>query len=416
VDHPPRPLWRNRPFATFWLAQAVSYTGSQVSELAIPLTAALTLGATAGQMGALGAAELLPPLLLSLVAGLVVDRLRRAPLLLACLLGQGLVLATIPAAARAGVLGLPQVVAVAFLNASLALFASLAVTAYLPVLVDRRQLVAANSLVQLSDSIPAVGGPGLAGLLVQLLSAPIAVAADAISFLAAAALLLGARRPEPATAAPAPLGGSVREGVAAFLARPGLWGPAAAMGWQGLFYAGILALLVLYAVRDLGLTPAQLGLALTIASAGPLLAAAAAGPAVRRFGPRWTPVLAAVLYTGDLLIPLAGGPTWLVIALLAVAQGAVGLSAVTIVIVRSETLQRTVPAELVGRAGAVVHLVQWGTLPAGSLLGGVLGQRLGLRGAIAVLAAGASTAIGWVLAAALTGRPARPADVRDRTT
>jgi MFS family permease len=380
-------LWRNRHFSVFWAAQTISFAGTQVSEFAIPLTAALTLGAGAAQMGVLGAAELLPPLVLGLPAGIVVDRSRRASLLVWCSAGQALLLATIPLAAGAGLLGLPQLITVAFLTAALALVYGLAATAYLPVLVDRGQLLAANSAVTLSDTVPSIVGPGVAGVLVQLLTAPIAVAADAVSFVVAAALLLGARRPDQRPQPGERAAASLRDGFAAFVARPGLWAPTAALGSHGLFYGGILALIVLYAVRDLGLTPAELGLAYAISTFGPLLAGIAAAPAVRRLGVRWTPVAATALFAANFLTPLAGGPLWLVIAMLA-GRGLVGLAAVFMHIVRSTVLQQSVPAELTGRVNAVINVVEWGPVPVGSLLGGVLGQVIGLRPALFALATG----------------------------
>jgi MFS family permease len=400
------PLWRNRAFAIFWVAQSLSYTGSQVSEFAIPLTAALVLGAGAGQMGVLSAAELLPPLALSVLAGVLVDRFRRASLLLWCSLGQALLLATIPLAAQLRILTLPQLYAVAFLTASLTLVYGLAATAYIPVLVERRQLAEANSVISLSDAAPSVVGPGLAGVLVQLVTAPIAVAADAISFAVAAVLLLGARRPEPTPAPAGQLATSVRDGVAGFLRRPGLWAPTAAMGCHGLFYGGVLALYVLYVVRELGLTPALLGLVLAVATLGPILGAVAAEPISRRFGNDRAQVVAATLFAGNFLIPLAGGSVWLIVLVLIVARGSVGLGAVFLSITRSTSLQRTVPAEQIGRVNAIVNLVEWGPLPTGSLLGGALGQWLGLRPALIVLAAGGLTALPWVVIAALRGRPA----------
>jgi hypothetical protein len=319
-------------------------------------------------------------------------------------LGQALLLATIPLGALAGVLTLPQLYAVAFLTASLALGYRLAATAYIPILVDRQQLVSANSAITLSDSVPSVAGPGLAGLLVQLLTAPIAVAADVVSFLVAAVLLLAARRPEPGPTPTGRLASSFREGFFGFVQRPGVWAPTAALGTHALFYGAILALLVLYAVRDLGLTPAQLGLVYAVATAGPILASAAAGLATRRFGFGWMSVAAAALFAGNLLVPLAAGPPMLVLAFLVAGRGLVGLGAVFLSITRTSVLQDSVPPDLVGRVNAVVHLVEWGPLPLGSLLGGLLGQALGLRPALFILASAGMAAVLWVLVVAL--RPA----------
>lgn len=398
------PLWRNRAFSVFWLAQALSYTGSQVTEFAVPLTAAVVLGADAAQMGVLGAAEMLPPLVFGLIAGALVDRFRRATLLIWCGAGQGLALATVPIAAWLGLLALPQLIAVAFIAASLALLYGLAAAAYIPVLVDRRQLLAANSAMYLSDTVPSVVGPGLAGLLVQLLSAPVAVAADAISFVVAAAMLLATRRHEPAPGPPARLLRSVRDGVAVFIARPGLWGPTAALGTQALFYGGILGLYILYLVRGLGLTPALLGLVLSVATFGPMLAAAGAVPVTRRLGRARAQVLAAGLFAANLLIPLAGGPLWLVLVLLVLARGLVGLGAVFIGITRLSLMQEVVAADMLGRVSGIVNLVEWAPLPIGSLVGGVLGQLLGLRPALVILGIGSMAALPWVMVSATRDR------------
>jgi MFS family permease len=162
-----------------------------------------------------------------------------------------------------------------------------------------------------------------------------------------------------------------------------------------------LALLVLYAVRDLGLTPAQLGLVYAIATAGPILASAAAGPATRRFGFGWMSVAAAALFAGNLLVPLAAGPPVLVLAFLVAGRGLVGLGAVFLSITRTSVLQDSVPPDLVGRVNAVVHLVEWGPLPLGSLLGGLLGQAIGLRPALFILATAGMAAVPWVLVVAL---------------
>jgi MFS family permease len=228
---------------------------------------------------------------------------------------------------------------------------------------------------------------------------------DAASFVVAAALLLGARRTEPRSRPGERPASSLREGLTGFLQRPGLWAPTAALGSHGLFYGGILALLVLYAVRELGLTPAELGFVFAVATFGPMLAAIGAAPVTRRLGVRWTPVAAVGLFTANLLIPLAGGPLWLVLAMLVISRGLVGQGAVFLQIVRSTVLQRTVPAGLAGRVNAVIHLVEWGALPAGSLLGGLLGQRFGLRPALFVLAAGGvAAALPWVAVPAARDR------------
>jgi len=168
-----------------------------------------------------------------------------------------------------------------------------------------------------------------------LFTAPVAVAADAVSFAVAAILLLATRRPDPAPAPARRLVRSVREGLAGFVERPDLWAPTAALGTHALFYGGIVGLYVLYLVRDLGLTPSLLGLILAVATFGPVLAALGAAPVTRRLGQGWTQVAAAGLFSANLLIPLASGPLWLVIVLLILARSLVGLGAVFLNITRA---------------------------------------------------------------------------------
>ena len=400
----PVPLWRNRPFAFFWVAQLLSNAGTQVSELAIPLTAVLVLSAGPAQMGALTALEALPSLVLGLFLGVVVDRVRRARMMFWCNVGQGLLIGTIPVAAMLDVLTLPQLYVVTFAAGGLALAYSLAHTAYVPVLVtDLRQLPAANSSVALSDSVTAVGGPGLGGLLVQLLTAPVAVAVDAVSFLAATVLQLAGRRADPPMTMRGGFGLSLREGLTAFVHQRGVFALTAGKGTFDFFHWGVLALYLLYAIQELGLSAATIGLIAMLGSLGPLVAGVITAPLSRRFGTSWTSVVAAVLLGGNLLIPLASGPDALVIATVAIGHFLVGLGVVYIIISRATMLQRTVAPELLGRVGAVIRLIEWGAGPVGGLAGGLLGELLGLRAGLVVLGLGCLLGTPWVAVAVARG-------------
>jgi MFS family permease len=395
------PLRRNRPFAYFWVAQLLSNAGTQVSELAIPLIAVLLLSAGPTAMGVLTALEALPSLVIGLFLGVLVDRIRRARMLFWCNLGQGVLIGTIPLAAAFDVLTLPQLYVVTFTAGGLALAYGLAHTAYVPVLVtDRRQLTAANSSIALTDSVTAVAGPGLGGLLVQLLTAPIAVAVDAASFLVAALLQLAGRGPDPAPAASSRFGLSLREGFAAFVHHRGIFAVTAGKGTFDFFHWGVLALYILYAVRVLGLSAAEIGLISVLSSLGPLLAGMVAARVSRRFGTTGPSLIGSVLLGGNLLIPLASGSHLVVIATIAFGQFLLGLGVVYLIIVRATMLQRSVAPELLGRVGAVIRLVEWGPGPAGALAGGLLGAAIGLRPALVVLGIGCLSAIPWVAAAA----------------
>ncbi len=403
VGERPRPLHRNRWFVSFWTGQFLSNTGSQVSELALPLTAALVLSATPAQMGLLTALEALPNLLVGLVLGVLVDRVRRGPLLLWCNLAQAAVLVTVPVAAWSGWLSLGQLYVVVFVAASLALTNDLARATYLPSLVDRRQLTAANSSLGLTDSVAAAAGPGLGGLLVQLLTAPLAILVDVGSFVAAALLQLGARRPEPPPGPSGRLVASVRDGLAEFRRHRGILVVTLGKGTFDFFHWGVLAISILFAVRDLHLRPVHLGLVGTIGTLGPLAAAALVVPVSRRFGAGWTSVVAAALVGGNLLIPFAGGPLWMRVGVLTLAYVCVGLGAVYLDIIRTTMLQQAVPAALMGRVSAAIKLVEWGPGPVGALTGGLLGEVLGLRTGLVVLGVGCLLGVPWIAVAARRG-------------
>ena len=193
----PAGLWRHPDFLRLWSGQTISQFGSQVTQLALPLTAAITLQVSALEMGVLGAVEFAPFLLFGLVAGVWVDRQPRRRTLIAADLGRALLLGLIPLAALFGVLRIELLYAVGFLTGVLTVFFDVAYQSYLPILVERSQLVEGNARLEVSRSVAQVVGPGLGGTLVQLVSAPVAIAVDALSFLASAGFLAGIGRAEP---------------------------------------------------------------------------------------------------------------------------------------------------------------------------------------------------------------------------
>ncbi len=393
---------RNRGFAFFWVAQLLSNAGTQVSELAIPLIAVLTLSAGPTAMGVLTALESLPSLLLVLFLGVLVDRVRRGRMLLWCNLAQGVLIASIPLAAAFELLTLTQLYVVTFLVGGFALAYGLAHNAYVPVLVtDRRQLTAANSSIALTDSITAVGGPGLGGVLVQLLTAPVAVAVDSASFLVAAILQALGRGSDPAPTTRTRFGLSLREGFTVFRQQRGIFAITAGKGTFEFFQWGTIALYILYAVRDLGLSAAEIGVIAVIGSLGPLLAGLITPKVSKTFGTTWTSIVGAILLGGNLLIPLATGPHLAVIATIGIGQFLLGLGVVYLIIVRSTMLQQAVAPDLLGRVGAVIRLVEWGPGPFGGLTGGLLGTALGLRPALLILGIGSLSAVPWITTAAL---------------
>ncbi|MGH7781242.1 MAG: MFS transporter [Candidatus Binataceae bacterium] len=190
-------LWRNSDFLKLWTGSTISVFGSLVTVVALPFAAILTLGASPFQMALLRASDIVPALIMALVAGVWVDRLKRRPILIITDLGRAILLATIPAAAFAHVLGMAQLYAVTLLAAILGIFFEVAYRSYLPSIVERAELAEANSKLGASASVAEVGAFSLAGWMVQALSAPIAILIDAISFLFSAAFVWRIRAVEP---------------------------------------------------------------------------------------------------------------------------------------------------------------------------------------------------------------------------
>jgi MFS family permease len=395
-------LWRHPEFGKLWAGQTVSLFGSAISQLAIPLTAALVLNASPTQMGLLGAFEFAPFLLLSLFAGVWVDRLRRRPILIITDFGRALLIGSIPVAALAGVLRIEQLYVVGLLSGVLTVFFDVAYQAYLPVLVHRAHLVEGNSKLQASEAVAQIAGPGLAGVLVQLITAPMAMAVDAASFLASVAFLGLIRTPEPEPErhqkGVSSIWTELREGLAVVLGNPLLRSIAGCTATANLFGNALQAVYVLYATRQLGIGPALLGLIFAAGGPGALLGSLLAGRLARQFGLGATIIGSSVVSAlSTLLIPLASGPTLVVAGILMLASFSVGMTNPIYNINQVSLRQAITPDRLQGRMNASVRFLVWGTIPIGALMGGLLGEALGLRPTIAAMALCTLLAPLWVL-------------------
>ncbi len=384
-----RGLWRHSEFVKLWTGQTISRFGSEISALAIPLAAALVLNASPAQMGFLGAFEFAPFLLLSLFAGVWVDRLPRRPILIVADVGRAILLGSIPVAALLGVLHIEQLYAVGLLSGVLTVFFDVAYQAYLPVLVSRRHLVEGNSKLEVSRSVAQIAGPGVAGALVQLVTAPFAVVVDALSFVVSVLFLLVIRTPEPPPARHDGSTGSIwaelREGLALVVGNPLLRSIAACTGTSNLFSNATMAVYVLYLTRQLGIQPAVLGLILAVAGPGALLGAVIAGWLARRFGLGAT--IVGSIFVGELsnlLVPLAGGTTLVITATLMVAMFVGGAASPIYNINQVSLRQAITPDRLQGRMNASMRFIVWGTIPIGALLGGTLGELIGVWQTIAL--------------------------------
>jgi MFS family permease len=394
-------IWRDGAFVRLWTASSVSYVGTFITRTALPLAAIYVLGAGPIEISALRSLELVGWLLVGLVAGAWVDRLRRRPVMIAADLGRALLLGSIPIAAIAGVLTLAQLIVVAFLAATLSTFFNSASKAYLPTIISRSRLIAANSAMSASASTAEFTGFALSGFLIQILTAPIAIAIDAISFVASALLLATIRRrepPRPAVADREPVLHEIREGIRVVIRTPILRSLAAAHAANHILWGVFGATYLLFATHEVGLGPAAIGVIAALGGIGSLVGATITGRLVRRFGVGRTMAVAVVVMSvGDAMIPLAPSGAVVIGAAFLIGQQLIGDSAGTVyeVVERSVT-QSIVDGRILGRVNATIEFVTTVLALVGSILGGVVGEVLGLRAALVVGVLGGATAILFV--------------------
>lgn len=391
-------LWRNSDFVKFWLGQTVSRFGSGITGIALPLTGVLLLAATPSQMGILSALDGAAVLAIGLFAGVWVDRVRRRPLLIATDLGRAFILCTVPLAALFGVLHIEQLYAVAALTGMFTVIFNVANQSFLPSLIPQTALVEGNSKLGVSDSLAEIGGPAVAGPLVQLVSAPFAVLFDALSFLFSAFCLGLIRKPEPPVAAEEQresIWHDLIQGISEVLKNPLLRSLATGVGTFNFFGNFVGALYALYVIRELHAAPIFLGFLIATGGVSALVGAFIAERVVRRFGLGLTAGATLFIYgaTG-LLIPLATGPTAVALSFLFTGQLA-GDASVSIHLIAEVSLRQSiVPGNMLGRTNASLQFLSQGVAPIGALLAGILGGLIGLRltiliGVLGVMAAGA---------------------------
>jgi MFS family permease len=393
---------RNQDFTKLWVGQSISMVGSQVTLLALPVTAAVTLGASSLQMGILSALGSLPALLFGLLAGVWVDRTSRRPILIWADIARALVLAAIPLSALLGMLRVELLYAVAFLAGSFGLLFDVAYRSYLPSLVGRSQLVRANSQLELSGSVADIVGPGAAGGLLQLMGAPSAIALDAFSFLVSSFSIALIRTPERVIEAAEidhGLRKEIMEGLQQVFSQPGMRALAGCLASLSFFNALFESVQILFLTRQIGLAAGWLGVIFAAGSVGFLLGALSASRLMRRFG-LGRSMLWAVLLLGasDLLVPLMSviSQIWLVVVLLVVAQFSFGIALTIFRIGHVSLRQSLTPDHLQGRMNATLNVLTWGVVPLGGLLGGAIGGVIGLGLALVIAAAGEMLSVFWL--------------------
>jgi MFS family permease len=394
------PLWRDRRFATYWAGQGISQFGDRITELAVPLIAVTTLHAAASTVGLLTAAVWAPNLL-SLFVGSWVDhqRRKRRLLVLADLL-RCLVLLTLPVAHLLGAITLAQLFAVALVAGLGQVLYQTAYPSFFVGLVRRDQFVEANSLLSGTRSASFVAGPAVAGGLVQAVTAPMAMLVDAVTF-AISAVLIGRVRvadPPVADSGGASLLRRSRDGMALVLRDAYLRASLACATTINLFNLMAGALVVLYASRELGLSPGLIGLALGIGASGGLAGTVLAGPLSRRIGLGRTIAVGAVVFSAPFaLMPLAQGPTWTRAGVVAVVELLSSVGVMCLDIPLNALMTAVTPDGVRSRVTGAFSTVNYGIRPAGAILGGLLGEWIGLAPTMVVAGVGGSLSVLWLL-------------------
>lgn len=398
-------LWRHAEFRKLWAGQATSLVGSQMVGLALPLTAVIVLDASPLQMGAITAVSALPALFFGLHLGVWTDRRKRRPILVAADIGRALLLLSIPIAHQFDALTIELLYAVAIGMGAMSLLFEIAYRSFLPAVISRDQLVEGNSKLEMAKSGAAVAGPSISGVLIQAISAPFVMLFGAAAFAISAVIygLLRVNEPDP-TPATSPDGqvqtamAGIAEGLRFIRGNRTLVGIAGSQAILNLFNAAIEAIAILYMVRELGLSPGLLGITFAAGSVGLFIGAVAASRLTSRIG--IGPVITLgilIAAASDLILPLIGGPTPLVVVALASGEVLLATGFVLYNVGQVSLRQAVTPDRLLGRMNAIMIVMARSAIPAGALLGGILGQLIGLREALIIAVIGEAAAVLWLL-------------------
>jgi MFS family permease len=382
------PLLRDRVYRRYWGASTVSMFGDQVSSVAVPLTAVLVLHAGAAAMGYLTALQWLPSLLFGLHAGAWLDRRgRRRHMMILADLGRAVAMATIPLCYALHALTLPQLYAVTFAAGALSVLFTVSDGTLFVSIVPPEGYVDGQALIYGSRALSLMGGPSVGGLLVEALTAPFAVFADALSFLGSAFLLGRIQPPEPPCS-------DGTDGVTAGLkfimrsaiVRASLTGVAVVNFFNLMFNA----LFMLYAVRQLHVRPGLLGLVIGAGAVGGVLGSALSKRLAARLGVGLVYVAGCLVFTAPLaLVPLAAGAHGaVVLIMLFAAEFASGFGVMVLDISIGAIFAVVIPDTMRSRVSGAFQAINYGTRPAGALLGGLLGSTLGLRPALWIAVTG----------------------------
>lgn len=395
-EAPTRSLWRDGDFLKLWGGQSLSLVGSQVTIIALPLVAVQLLNATPGQMGVLGALGRLP-FVLFVFAGVFADRFRRRPTMIVTDLGRALAIGLVPALFFADQLTIYWLYGIVLVSGVLGVFFEVNNQAFLPSVLGRDRLAEGNARFQISQSVAQVSGPSLAGALIAFFSAASVMLLDAVSYVIGAVASALIRKPEPKpsdSGQPLSVFTAIRDGLRWVWTEPVIRSLLVSTGCYMTFTAGIQTLYVLYLRQQLHLAASLIGLTLAFLGIGAVLGSLASLKLLRWVGPGpaafWATVGGNAAF---LLIPLAGGPTWLTVALLAAAQLLIGMSGPLAQVGMASLRMVLTPNNMQGRVVGSFRGISLGLAPLGALVAGLLGTGIGLRPTLWVYAIGVLTPI-----------------------
>lgn len=395
----PTPLRKQRDYRLLWTARTISVTGSEVSKLAIPLTAITLLTASPAQMGILTAAASVPVLLFGLQSGAIADRLtRHRPLMIVCELVSCAAAATIPAAYVLGVLNVVWLVVVALVIGTAGVLFKAANFPHVAAVVAPSQRTEAMAGFHASYSVASVSGPGLAGLLVQILTAPLAVLAEALAFLTSALLLRTIRTPEHNTPASSQsMWRDVVEGLRASVTHPVLRALLGAGVTINFFAMAYTAVYMLYMLNTLDIPKALIGVLTALSGVGGLFGAWITARLSKRYGENRVLLISVIFFPIEILaVGLLTGPLWWKLSMLALTSTVTGGIVVAFATCMGAIILREASPELRGRVNATTTFAVQGVLALGGLTGGFLAEFLGLRPVILICAAGMALSSIWI--------------------
>jgi MFS family permease len=398
------PLLReNLHFRRFWAGQAVSLFGDQVTLIALPLVAVLALDASAAEMGYLFAAELAPNLLFALHAGAWVDRRgRRRQLMIATDVARAALIGSLPIAYVFEALTFPHMLVVGFLMGTMSVLFHVSYSTLFVSLVPRDRFVEGGSIMHGTRAFSYVAGPSAGGILVQVLTAPVTLVVDACSYVLSALFLGRVDAVEPPTEDPGR--GHVVAGVRFIFGSPIVRAALGATATINFFNFVFSALFILYATRELDVSPGTLGLVLGAGAVGGILGSLVTAAVGRRIGIGPAFAAGCVLFPAPLLlVPLAGGPKPVVLALLFLAEFGAGLGVMMLDISVGAIFAAVIPDRLRSRVAGAYMVVNYGVRPLGALAGGALGSTIGLRPALWIGTAGALLGVAWLVGSPILG-------------